>query len=78
MIGTSLGIAPPLLVAQQAEILDLDGPLHLASDRVPGPRYDGGAICPVDANLWGGAGLILEHRPGDRRPARRASRSFER
>ena len=30
-IGTSLGIAPALLVAQQAEIVDLDGPLRLAS-----------------------------------------------
>ncbi len=41
MVGTSLGIAPALLVAQQAEIVDLDGPLLLASDRVPGLRYDG-------------------------------------
>jgi hypothetical protein len=35
-IGTSLGIAPALLVAQGAEIVDLDGPLHLVSNRVPG------------------------------------------
>jgi L-alanine-DL-glutamate epimerase-like enolase superfamily enzyme len=54
-VGTSLGIAPTLLVAQQAEIVDLDGPLHLASDRVPGLRYDGGTIHPADAKLWGGA-----------------------
>ena len=55
-IGTSLGIAPALLVAQQAEIVVLDGPLHLESDRVPGLRYDGSTIHPPDANLWGGAG----------------------
>jgi L-alanine-DL-glutamate epimerase-like enolase superfamily enzyme len=55
-IGTSLGIAPALLVAQGAEIVDLDGPLHLASDRVPGLRYEGSTICPPDANLWGGPG----------------------
>lgn len=55
-IGTSLGIAPALLVAQGAEIVDLDGPLHLASDRVPGLRYEGSTIHPADANLWGGAG----------------------
>ncbi len=55
-IGTSLGIMPALLVARGAEIVDLDGPLHLASDRVPGLRYEGSTICPADPNLWGGAG----------------------
>lgn len=53
MIGTSLGIAPALLVAQQAEIVDLDGPLHLASDRVPGLHYNGSMIHPPDPNIWG-------------------------
>jgi L-Ala-D/L-Glu epimerase / N-acetyl-D-glutamate racemase len=53
MIGTSLGIAPALLVAQQAEIVDLDGPLHLASDRVPGLRYNSSTIHPPDQNFWG-------------------------
>ena len=55
-VGTSLGVAPALLVAQRAEIVDLDGPLHLAADRVPGLRYDGGTIRPSDPKLWGGAG----------------------
>jgi L-Ala-D/L-Glu epimerase len=53
MIGTSLGIAPALLIAQQAAIVDLDGPLLLASDRVPGLRYDGSTIHPPDPNFWG-------------------------
>ncbi len=51
--GTSLGLAPALLVAQQAAIVDLDGPLHLASDRVPGLRYDGSTIHPPDHDYWG-------------------------
>ena len=55
-IGTSLGVAPALLVAQQAEIVDLDGPLRLASDRAAGLRYDGGTIHPADPKLWGGPG----------------------
>ena len=55
-IGTPLGIAPALLVAQGAEIVDLDGPLHLAADRVPGLRYEGSAICPAEVKVWGGAG----------------------
>jgi L-alanine-DL-glutamate epimerase-like enolase superfamily enzyme len=55
-IGTSLGVAPALLVAQLAEMADLDGPLFLASDRFPGLRYEGGTIHPAEANVWGGAG----------------------
>ena len=56
VISTSLGIAPALLVAQQAEIVDLDGPLRLALDRGAGLRYDGSTICPADPKLWGGPG----------------------
>jgi L-alanine-DL-glutamate epimerase-like enolase superfamily enzyme len=55
-IGTSLGVAPALLIAQQAEIVDLDGPLRLASDRAAGLRYDGSTIHPADPKLWGGPG----------------------
>jgi L-alanine-DL-glutamate epimerase-like enolase superfamily enzyme len=55
-IGTSLGIAPALLVAQQAHIVDLDGPLHLAVDRGARLRYDGSTIHPADLTLWGGPG----------------------
>jgi L-alanine-DL-glutamate epimerase-like enolase superfamily enzyme len=53
-IGTSLGVAPALLVAQQAEMVDLDGPLRLAFDRAAGLRYEGGTIYPADPKLWGG------------------------
>jgi L-Ala-D/L-Glu epimerase / N-acetyl-D-glutamate racemase len=53
-IGTSLGIAPALLVAQQAQIVVLDGPLRLAVDRGARLRYDGSTIHPADPNLWGG------------------------
>jgi L-alanine-DL-glutamate epimerase-like enolase superfamily enzyme len=56
MIGTSLGVAPALLVAQLAELVALDGPLLLASDRVPGLRYEGSTIHPAEGKLWGGAG----------------------
>lgn len=52
-IGTSLGIAPALLLAQQARIVDLGGPLLLASDRVPGLRYDGSTIQPSEVGFWG-------------------------
>jgi len=53
MIGTSLAIAPAMLVAQQASVVDLDAPLLLAQDRVPGLRYDGSLVYPPDPALWG-------------------------
>jgi L-alanine-DL-glutamate epimerase-like enolase superfamily enzyme len=52
-IGTSLGVAPALLVARQAAFVDLDGPLHLASDRAPGLRYDSGTIHLPGGSFWG-------------------------
>ena len=55
-IGTSLGVAPALLVAQLAEMVDLGGPLFLASDRFPGLRYEDSTIHPGEPNFWGGAG----------------------
>ena len=53
MVATSLAMAPALLVAQDADFVDLDGPLLLARDRVPGLRYDGATIFPPDPALWG-------------------------
>ena len=53
MVATSLAMAPALIVAQQAFIVDLDGPLLLAKDREPALRYDGSTVHPPDAALWG-------------------------
>ncbi len=53
MVATSLAMAPALLVAQGAEIVDLDGPLLLADDRPNGLRYDGSTVSPADPALWG-------------------------
>jgi L-Ala-D/L-Glu epimerase len=53
MVATSLSMAPALLVAQDAEWVDLDGPLLLARDREPGLAYDGGMIAPPPSELWG-------------------------
>jgi len=41
MLGTSLAMAPALLVAQGAAFVDLDGPLLLARDRTPGLEFAG-------------------------------------
>ncbi len=53
MVGTSLAMAPALLVAQQAAFVDLDGPLLLAKDRQPGLRYEGSLVYPPEPELWG-------------------------
>jgi len=53
MIGTSLAMAPAMLVAARARFVDLDGPLLLARDRTPGLVYDGSRIAPPDPALWG-------------------------
>jgi len=52
-VGTSLSMAPGMVVAQLASFVDLDGPLLLAKDRVPGLRYDGSTIMPPEPALWG-------------------------
>lgn len=53
MVSTSLAMAPAILVAQDARLVDLDGPLLLAKDRDDGLRYDGSLVHPPSARLWG-------------------------
>ena len=53
MVGTSLAMAPALLIAAGADFADLDGPLLLARDRDPGLVYKGSEIQPYGPELWG-------------------------
>jgi L-Ala-D/L-Glu epimerase / N-acetyl-D-glutamate racemase len=53
MIGTSLAMAPAVLVAQGADFVDLDGPLLIGRDRDPGLRYEGSLLHPPGPDLWG-------------------------
>jgi L-Ala-D/L-Glu epimerase len=53
MLGSSLAMAPAVLVAQGAAVTDLDGPLLLAEDRAPALRYDEGGVHPAAPELWG-------------------------
>jgi L-Ala-D/L-Glu epimerase len=53
MVSTSLAIAPAMLVAERARVVDLDGPLLLAKDRPHGARYEGSLLHPVSPELWG-------------------------
>ncbi|MCR8825077.1 N-acetyl-D-Glu racemase DgcA [Pseudosulfitobacter koreensis] len=53
MVGSSLAMAPATLVAQGAEVVDLDGPLLLAEDRDEPLIFDAAGVHPPSANLWG-------------------------
>jgi L-alanine-DL-glutamate epimerase-like enolase superfamily enzyme len=53
MVATSLAIAPAMLVAASARVVDLDGPLLLARDRPDGLRFDGSLVHPASPALWG-------------------------
>lgn len=46
MLGTSLAMAPAVLLAEGAEFVDLDGPLLLAKDREGGLTYEGSILHP--------------------------------
>jgi L-alanine-DL-glutamate epimerase-like enolase superfamily enzyme len=53
MAGTSLAMAPGMVVGQLAEFVDLDGPLLHAKDREHGIEYDRGLMRLPTAALWG-------------------------
>jgi L-alanine-DL-glutamate epimerase-like enolase superfamily enzyme len=53
MVGTSLAMAPAMVLAGLADVLDLDGPLWLASDRASPLRFERGIVYPPDPDLWG-------------------------
>ena len=53
MVATSLALAPAILVAQRARVVDLDGALLLVRDRPHGLRYEGSRVHPATPALWG-------------------------
>ncbi len=53
MVGSSLAMAPAVLLTPFAEYVDLDGPLLLARDCQPGLHYDGVTVHPPEVTLWG-------------------------
>jgi len=53
MAGTSLAMAPGMVVGQLAEFVDLDGPLLHREDREHGIEYDRGLMGLPSPALWG-------------------------
>ncbi|MBK7521983.1 MAG: dipeptide epimerase [Gammaproteobacteria bacterium] len=52
-LGTSLAIAPALLIARHADVVDLDSPLLLAGDREPALRFETDLVHWPESALWG-------------------------
>lgn len=53
MVGSSLAMAPAVLLAQGAKVVDLDGALLLREDRATPLLYDVQGVHPAQPSLWG-------------------------
>jgi L-alanine-DL-glutamate epimerase-like enolase superfamily enzyme len=58
MVGSSLGIAPALEIAREAEFIDLDGPLWLENDYAEGVKLQDGLLAPPSPGFWGDAARL--------------------
>jgi len=54
MVATSLAMAPALILASDADFVDLDGPLWMADDREYPLEIQQGIIKGLQPKLWGG------------------------
>jgi L-Ala-D/L-Glu epimerase len=52
MVGTSLAMAPGFVLGQLCDVVDLDGPIFLSRDRIPGAIYADGQI-QCGEEVWG-------------------------
>jgi L-Ala-D/L-Glu epimerase len=53
MAGSSLSMAPAMVLAQQCQFVDLDGPLLQSEDWPDGMTYADGVVSPPDPGFWG-------------------------
>lgn len=53
MTGTSLAMAPAMIIGQMSEFCDLDGPLLLAKDREDCLKYEDSVVHIPEVNVWG-------------------------
>jgi len=53
MLGSSLAMAPAMIIAQQAALVDLDGPLWQIGDAQPALRFEGALMQIPERELWG-------------------------
>jgi L-Ala-D/L-Glu epimerase len=55
MVGSSLAMAPAFVLGQLCDVVDLDGPIFLSKDRIPGVKYVDGTAWSDD-RVWGARG----------------------
>jgi len=55
MVSTSLALAPAVILALDADYVDLDSPSLLAEDRPHAMTLQNGRLADIDSRLWGGA-----------------------
>ena len=53
MGGSSLSIAPAFVLGCVVDLVDIDGPLLIKHDRLPGLVFNGGRVEPPTPELWG-------------------------
>jgi L-alanine-DL-glutamate epimerase-like enolase superfamily enzyme len=53
MGGTSLAMAPSFVLGCLTDFADIDGPLLLKRDRLPGMRYSAGRVAVFGPDIWG-------------------------
>jgi L-alanine-DL-glutamate epimerase-like enolase superfamily enzyme len=53
MAGSSLSMAPAMIIAQRCAVVDLDGPLLQAEDWADGLVYTAGRVAPPAPTFWG-------------------------
>ena len=53
MCGSSLAMAPTFVIGCIVDLVDIDGPLLLKRDRLPGIVYERGVGMPFGAEVWG-------------------------
>ena len=53
MVGSSLAMAPALMLANMCDFVDLDGPLLLSEDRPKPLLYNNHLAFPPESSLWG-------------------------
>ncbi|WP_407066954.1 N-acetyl-D-Glu racemase DgcA [Hohaiivirga grylli] len=53
MLGSSLAMAPAMILASKAKYVDLDGPLLLSADRTPPLHCEQSLLYPPTPELWG-------------------------
>ncbi len=54
MVGTSLSIAPALVLSGVTDFVDLDGPILLSKDRSEGFKFERSTVKCAAAGFWGG------------------------